>query len=191
MSPPHDLKTFEEAQKQHEHATQSGIHAPRWIPIAISLLALLAAATGLLANLRVTQSSATKSDAIILTTRAADSYSEYEARSVKEHIYAAALEATTDAKHAARLRTIAEHENLEKAPLLVKARKLDEESRAATLQAEHILVSHEILEVATTLFEISIVLVSVTALLATRLLPIAAAIATGVGVAIALRGFFY
>jgi hypothetical protein len=191
MSPSHDLKTFEEAQKQHEHAAQSGIHAPRWIPIAISLLALLAAATGLLANLRVTQSSATKSDAIILTTRAADTYSEYEARSVKEHIYAAALDATTDPKHAAHLRTIAEHENQAKAPLLVKARKLDEESRTATLRAEHILVSHEILEVATTLFEISIVLVSVTALLATRLLPIAAAAATAVGLAIALRGFFY
>ena len=58
-------------------------------------------------------------------------------------------------------------------------------------RAEHLLASHEILEVATTLFEIAIVLVSVSALVGTRLLPIVAGVLTASGLLIALRGFFY
>jgi hypothetical protein len=176
---------------QHEVAEHGGKHTPRWIPIAAAVLALLAASTGLVANLRVTQSSAAKSDAIIFITRAADKYNEYDSRSVRQHIYEAVLEGVTDSKHAAHLRDIAEHEKLEKAPLLKEARMLDERSREETARAEHILTSHEILEVATTLFEISIVLVSVTALVGSRLLPIAATIATAAGLVIALRGLLY
>jgi small-conductance mechanosensitive channel len=187
----HAKDAFESAHARHEFAERGGLHAPRWVPIAAAVLALLAASTGLVANLRVTQSSAAKSDAIIFITRAADAYNEFGSRSVRQHIYEAALEGTTDPRRAAHLRSIAEHEKQEKAPLLQKARTLDERSRAATDHAEHILTSHEILSVATTLFEIAIVLVSVTALVGSRLLPIAAAIATAAGLAIALRGLLY
>jgi hypothetical protein len=175
----------------HEIAGHGEFHTPRWIPIAAAVLALLAASTGLVANLRVTQSSAAKSDAIIFITRAADTYGEYNSRSVRQHIYEAAAAGTTDAKRAAHLLSIAEHEAQAKVPLLPEARKLDTQSREATTRAEHILISHEILEVATTLFEVAIVLVSVTALVGSRLLPIAAAVGTAVGIAIALRGLLY
>ena len=172
-------------------AGHGGIHPPRWIPIAAAVLALLAASTGLVANLRVTQSSATKSDGIIFTMRAADAYNEYDNRSVREHIYEAALQTTTNHAMDAKLKATAEHEAQAKKPLLDKARELDKKAQAATERAEPILASHEILEVATTLFEISIVLVSVTALVGSRLLPISAAIATAAGIAIAIRGLTY
>jgi hypothetical protein len=184
-------KAIDEAHERHELAEGAGHSVPRWIPVAAAVLALLAASTGLLANLRVTQSSATKSDAIILMERAADTYSEYNSRSIREHIYEAALEGTSDAKHAARLRSVADHERTAKAPLLKEARTLDTQSREATERAEHILVSHEILEIATTMFEIAIVLTSVTALVGTRLLPMSAAFATLLGVIIGLRGLLY
>lgn len=187
----HAKDAFESAHARHEYAQHGGLHAPRWVPIAAAVLALLAASTGLVANLRVTQSSAAKSDAIIFITRAADTYNEFDSRSVREHIYEAALEGTTDPRRAARLRSIAEHERQEKGPLLARARTLDRTSREATARAEHILASHEILSVATTLFEIAIVLVSVTALVGSRLLPIAAAIATAAGLAIGIRGLLY
>lgn len=184
-------KAFEGARERHSAAEHGGLHAPRWIPIAAAVLALLAASTGLVANLRVTQSNATKSDAIIFMTRAADAYNEYDSRSIRQHIYEAALEGTSDPRKIARMRKVAALEKNEKAPLLPKARGLDAQSREATARAEHILTSHEILEVATTLFEIGIVLVSVTALVGSRLLPVAAAVATIVGIAIAIRGLVY
>ncbi len=144
-----------------------------------------------MAGLRATQANATKSDAILFTARAVDTYSEYDARSVRQHIYEAALEQNLDPKRVARLRTVAEHEKHEKAPLLPKARAFDAESSKAIARAEHILVSHEILAVSTTLFEIAIVLVSITALVGSRILPISAAIATALGFLIALRGLLY
>ena len=176
------------------HAAEGGhgdIHAPRWIAVAAALLALLAASVGLVANLRVTQSSAAKSDAIILTARASDVYTEYDTRSVKEHVYDAVGEIAPDSAHAARLKAVAAHENAAKAPLLARARDLEATSKASMHRAEHLLASHEILEVATTLFEIAIVLVSVSALGGTRLLPIVAGVLTASGLLIALRGFFY
>ncbi len=187
----HGVKHFQEAQHRGAMAEGGHVSAPRWIPIAAAFLALLAASTGLLAGLRATQANATKSDAILLTARAVDIYSEYDTRSVRQHIYEAALEGAVDAAHAKRLRGVAQHEREAKAPLLPKARKLDKESNAAIERAEHILVSHEILAVATTLFEIAIVLVSITALVGSRILPISAVIATTLGLIIALRGALY
>ena len=190
MEGPHAAKSFEEAHHRHE---LSGDHpnAQRWIPICAAVLALLAASSGLLAGLRATQANAVKSDAIIYTERAVDTYNEYDGRAVRQHIYEAAIVGTGDPKRIARLRAVADHEKAEKAPLLEKARKLDEESRAATERAEHILKSHEILAVAATLFDVAIVLVSVSALVGSRLLPTMAAITTIVGLVIGLRGAFY
>ncbi|MGH7727561.1 MAG: DUF4337 family protein [Vulcanimicrobiaceae bacterium] len=163
----------------------------RWLPIAAAVLALLAASSGFAANLRVAQSQATRSTAIILATRAADAYGEYDERSVKQHVYEAALVGTADPKRAGLLRSVAQHEATAKAPLLRAARSLDQQSRAEDVRAGRLLESHEILAVSATLFEIAIVLVSAAALVKSRLLPISAAIATVVALAIATWGFFF
>jgi hypothetical protein len=188
---PDAVKAFERAHEHHESAAGRGLHAPRWIPIAAAALALFAASTGLLASLRVTQSNATKSDAIIDITRAADTYNEFDSRSIRQHIYEAALVSTDDPKRAARMRKVVAHEQQAKRPLLATAREWDARSRAATARAERFLTAHEILEVATTFFEIAIVLVSVTALVGSRLLPAAASVVTLAGLGVAIRGLFY
>jgi hypothetical protein len=158
--------------------------------MATALLALLAAVTGLLGNLRVTQANMAKSDAIIATTNAADAYNEYESRSIKEHIYEAAVAAGTT-RDPKPLQQIAQHEASGKAVLLAKARALEKTAARFTERSEHILTSHEILEVGTTLFEIAIVLISVAALVGSRLLPITAAIAGAAGAVVGLYGFAY
>ena len=163
---------------------------PRWIPVAAAVLALAAAVSGLLGNLRVTQSNSVKSDAIITATRAADTYNEYESRNIREKIYEAAV-ASGNARNPAPLQAIAEHERSFKAPLLAKAQALDEEARRAVERAEHLLTAHEILEIGTTLFEIAIVLVSIAALAGTRLLPLVAAIASGLGLVATAAGLAY
>lgn len=164
--------------------------APRWIPMATALLALLAAVTGLLGNLRVTQSNLAKSNAIIATTHAADTYNEYESRSIKEHIYEAAL-ATGTAHDPKALAAIAKHEASGKGALLAKAHDFEAAAAFDSERSEHILTSHEILEVSTTLFEIAIVLISVSALVGSRLLPITAAVAGAIGAVVGVIGFTY
>jgi hypothetical protein len=164
--------------------------APRWIPMATALLALLAAVSGLLGNLRVTQANMAKSDAIIATTHAADTYNEYESRSIKEHIYEAAVAAGTT-RDPKPLQLIAQHEASGKGPLLSKARAFEDAAQRFTERSGHILASHEILEVATTLFEIAIVLISVAALVGSRLLPITAGLAGLAGALVGVYGFAY
>ena len=164
--------------------------APRWIPIATALLALLAAVTGLLGNLRVTQANFAKSNAIIATTHAADTYNEYESRSIKGHIYEAAIASGT-ARDPRALERIAEHESAGKPALLKKAKAFEVEAQQFSERSEHILTSHEILEVSTTLFEIAIVLISVAALVGSRLLPLTAGVAGVVGAVVGAIGFTY
>lgn len=180
-------KAFEEARERTEHGW---LHGSRWIPIAAATLALLAAVTALLGNLRVTQSTMAKSDAIIAMTRAADTYNEYEASSIKQHIYEAVV-AGGAAREPDKLRSVAKHEAAKKPPLLTKARAFEAEALRNTERSEHLLFSHEILAVATTLFEISIVLVSITALVGSRLLPIVAAVASAIGLSVAIFGLAY
>jgi Domain of unknown function (DUF4337) len=171
-------------------ATGEHGHTAAWIPICAAVLALLAASTGLLAGLRATQANAVKGDAIIYTERAVDTYNEYDGRAVRQHIYEAQIISTTDPKQIAKLHAVADHEKAEKAPLLKKAKDLDEQSRLATEHAERILKSHEILAVGSTLFDVAIVLVSVTALVGGRLLPTIAVITSALGLVISLRGAF-
>lgn len=176
-------KAFEEAHKRGEHGP-----APRWIPIAAATLALLAAVSGLLANVRVTQSLSAKSDSIIFFSKASDAYGEYEARSIKQHISEAVADLEPPAM-AKRSHAVAAHEKGGKKALLLKATTFEEESRSATERSERLLVSHEILEFATTLFEVAIVLISIAALVSSRMLPIIGFIASVVGVIAAVIGF--
>ena len=177
---------FREAHERHEHGTAGS--AP-WIPIAAAVLALLAAICGLTGGLRATQSNAVKGEAIILTTKAADTYNLYESRSIKQHIYEAAV-AAGNARDPGKLAVVADHERIEKTPLLAKAHRYEEQAEADERRSEQLLISHEILEIGTTLFEVAIVLVSVSALAAARFLPLAAALFAGAGAVVGLIGAF-
>jgi hypothetical protein len=176
---------FQEAQERHEAA---GEHGPRWIPLAAAVLAVLAAISGFVGNLRATASLSAKDDAIIATTRAADAYNEYESRSIKQHISEALLESGL-AVNAAKLRASADHEASGKDPLQRKAAGFERDAALDAARSEHMLVAHETLDVATTLFEVAIVLVSITALAGSKwLLPITAATAAGIGVIVLIIG---
>ena len=176
-------KAFEEAHERGEHGS-----APRWIPIAAATLALLAAVSGLLANFRVTQSSHAKADAIILFAKASDAYGEYEARSIKQHISEAVADLEPGGR-ASAARAVAAHEKSGKSALLEKAKTFEADSQHATERSEQLLVSHEILEFATTLFEVAIVLISIAALVGSRLLPTIGFAASGIGIVVAIVGF--
>ncbi|MBV8748443.1 MAG: DUF4337 family protein [Candidatus Eremiobacteraeota bacterium] len=165
---------FEAAHEQHAH------DRPRWIPIAAAALAVLAAVSGFFANLRSTQALGAKSDEIVATTHAADTYNEYEASRIKFYVYSAALDAGT-ARTEDKLRATAEHESGKGPALLAKARAYQDEEARDNALAERLLVAHEIIEVGSTLFEVAIVLISITALVGSRLLPISAGVAAALG----------
>jgi hypothetical protein len=177
-------KVVEEAHERHHAA---GEHGPRWVPLAAAILGVLAALTTFFSNLRSTGALIAKNDAIVATARAADTYSEYESGRIKYYIYQVAVD-TTRGGDVAKLRGVADHESQKGPPLLARARAFDEQAARDNEHSERLLVSHEIIEVATTLFEVSIVLISITALVGSRLLPAVAGTASAVGVIVFLIG---
>lgn len=179
---------FQEAHERHEAAGERG---PRWVPLAAAILAVLAALSGFVSNVRSTAALVDKNDAIIATTRASDTYAQYQAGRIKFYVYQAAIDAGT-ARDPAKLAAIAAGEKRKGPPLLKKAEAYVSEAEHLNVQSERLLRSHEIIEIATTLFEVSIVLVSITALVGSRLLlPLVAGIASALAVVIFAVGVFH
>ncbi len=177
----------EQFHEAHERHAAAGEHGPRWVPLAAAILAVLAALSGFVSNLRSTGALVAKNDAIIATAHASDTYSQYQAGRIKYYVYQAALDGGA-ARDTAKLGATAAAEKRKGPPLLAKARDFENEAERDDARSERLLGAHEIIEVATTLFEVSIVLVSITALVGSRLLPVAAGIASALGVAIFVVG---
>jgi Domain of unknown function (DUF4337) len=175
-------KAFEDAHERHEH----GHEGPRWVPIAAATLAVLAAVAGYFGNLRSTQALVEKNDAIVATTHASDTWSQYQAGRVKYYIATTAIDqGVNPGGNIAHLRDVAKGETAKGPPLMAKAKGFEEEALRHNEHSEKLLQQHETIEVAATLFEVAIVLVSITALVGSRLLPISAGVAAVLG-----AGFF-
>lgn len=179
-------KVVEHGNALREH----GHEGPRWIPIAAASLAVLAAVSGFVSNVLSTKALFAKNEAIILTTNSSDKYSQYQAGRIKFYIYTAAIESGTS-RNVDKLQQTADRENKKTKPLLKEAGALVGEAKVQSERSEKLLTGHEIIEVATTLFEVSIVLVSITALLGSRILPIGAGIASGIGAIVFVIGLLF
>jgi hypothetical protein len=181
-------KTFTEAHERAEGGDRP--RAPRWVPVAAAILAVLAAITGLLSTQRSTIALTTKNEAILLTTKASDAYNEYESRSIKEHLYEALI-AAGGVRDPKKLHAVAEHERTAGIPVFIKAKNYEREATETNERSERALRSYEHLEVGVTFLEIAIVLVSISALVSTRLLTVVASVATVAGIVISAVGYFW
>ena len=179
MSTP--AKTFEEVRGPHERDHEG----PRWVPIAAAVLAVFAAISSYAGNVRSTTALIAKNDAIVAITHASDTYAEFQADRLKFYVAQTALDAGVGpGGDAVKLREAATREAGKAKPLLAKAKGFEDEAKRANARSERSLAQHETIEVATTLFEVSIVLVSITALVGSRLLPIVAGVASALGIVI-------
>ena len=179
------VKSFEEAHERHEH----GHEGPRWVPIAAATLAVLAAIAGYFGNLRSTQALVEKNDAIVATTKASDAWSQYQSERIKYYIAQTAIDAGTGpGANVATLKQNAAEEKAKAPPAMKNARAFEEEAVRHNERSERLLKQHETIEVGTTLFEVAIVLVSITVLVGSRLLPFVSLGAAAVGMLFFLLG---
>ena len=178
-------KSFEEAHDRHEH----GHEGPRWVPIAAAVLAVLAAIAGYFGNLRSTQALIAKNDAIVATTHASDTYSQYQSGRIKFYLAQTALDqGVNPGGDRAKLAGTADKEGAKGPALLKKAKAFEDEAALQNERSARLLDQHETIEVAATLFEVAIVLVSITALVGSRLLPVTAGVAAVLGMGFFLVG---
>jgi hypothetical protein len=164
----------------------------RPVAVVTAIIAVLAALGTLFAHHRSIGALSMKNQAILTQARASDTYNAYEAKQIRYNIYQALLASDLIAKGDTRSRlvSLAENERISSAAVLEKARSLERQSAHDDERSEAILRSYEILQYATSAFEVSIILISISALAGTRiLLPFACGL-SGVGLVLFVAGLF-
>lgn len=158
----------------------------RLVSLAAAIIAVLAALGTLFAHHRSISALSAKNQAILTQARASDTYNAYEAKQIRYNIYRAILssELVRNGENRARLESVAASEQSSAPAVLQRAKALEAQSTRDDDRSESILKSYETLQFATTLFEISIVLVSISALARSRIyLPLGCSL-SGFGLAL-------
>lgn len=174
--------------KERAEQTASG---QRIIPISAAVIAVCAALATLFANHNSLGALSEKNEAILYQTRASDQYAYYESTRIKIHVAQALLASGLVTKSAA-VRSMQSGDAAEqrKADRIQRVARADELSAIEHQDAsERLMQAYERNEVAATLFEVCIVLVSVTALMRTRVLLYVAVAGSLVGLAFLLLAF--
>ncbi|MHB8196524.1 MAG: DUF4337 family protein [Vulcanimicrobiaceae bacterium] len=175
-------KTMHGVTERHEQTGNASV------AVIASTVAVLAAIGTLLSAHRSIHALSIKNQAVLSFVRASDRYAHYQAKRVKVHIYAA-FAATSPGRQAARFTLIADKERQSATPILAQAKALDAKASREERASERLLSSFETIGVGTTLLEISIVLVSISALGAQRVLMWSGCVLAAVGVAFLILGF--
>jgi len=175
---------MQETVERHE-----GTRQPRWLAALAAALAVLAAVGTFLGSVRSTHALFAKSDATAAILKASDAWNEYEARSIKQHIAITAEEAAGP-RAVARFKAEAAHERNESVPAHERARQYQHQADEFDAESRRYFKAHEVIEVATALFEIGIVLISLTALLQSNFLRGGAITAGVLGVVTLTVGLF-
>lgn len=176
-----EYKEVAEAAELHERHGGS-----RFIPLAAAIVAVLAALATLMSHQRSSQALQAKNNAILAFTHASDSYNYYEAKGIKEETYRAAL--IVSGKKNPALQSVVDHEHETKAPVLEKARDFERQGGEYDERSERFVHSYETLEIGATFLEVAIVLLSISTIAGTVILPIIAGAATLTGLGFALSG---
>lgn len=139
-----------------------------------AIIAVLAALGTLLAHHASIIALSAANQAVLAQARATSGYTAYEANQVRINVYQALLAAGIAREEGARahLQSIAEREQSSSPPLLAKAQDLEDQVTRDEARSNVILRAYETLQLATTLFEVAIILVSLSAFGARAFLPI-------------------
>lgn len=143
----------------------------RLVSLAAAIIAVLAALGTLFSHHRSISALSVKNAAILTQARATDTYNAYEAKQIRYNIYRAVLatDLVHDEKTRKRLQNVADDERASSPAVLKKAESLDAQAADYDDRSELIMRSYETLQFATTLFDISIVLVALATLAGARI----------------------
>jgi hypothetical protein len=179
---------LDEAMERHDQVAQGGI----LVPVAAAVIAVFAALATLFANHNSIAGLAEKNAAILYQIKSADQYNYYEASRIKTHVYQALLASglINAATAKSQMQSTVGREQMKAGKILKVAQDEDVEAKDHFENSETFMKAYEKFEVATTLFEVSIVLVSITALMRTRAMLVVALGATSVGLVFFALGWF-
>ncbi|HTU71270.1 MAG TPA: DUF4337 family protein [Candidatus Baltobacteraceae bacterium] len=150
----------------------------RFVPFFTAIVAVLAALGTLFAHHRSIQALSLRNDAVLATVKASDQYGYYQTKQLKVTLYQALN----------RPSGVAEEQRTSLA-IYAQAKALETQAEDEQKHSESYLTSFETLEIATTLFEISIAFASIAALTDSRMILYAGAALTAIGLVLGVVGY--
>jgi hypothetical protein len=186
-SPLEELEAREHAEHAEHAAHGGGGGLIAWVSMTIAVLAVLSAVVGSLETLASGQALAEKNEAVLAQSKASDSWNEYQANSLKKHIYGIA--ADQGGPKADKYRKTAADKAADEVKIQDEAKALERERDDHTKLAEKAEGRHHRLTVAATLLHMGIA-ISTIAIIASRKWPWLASLVLGAaGSAIALWAY--
>jgi hypothetical protein len=161
----------------------------KFIPVLTAIIAVFAALATLFSNHSSVTGLQARTQAGILTTKAADQYNFYESKRIKIEVNQAFIGSGLVSNPATRKRMqdrITSEDAQARDVVLKKAQSEEAGAETQLERAERSMRSYENFEVSATLFEVAIVIVSITALMRGAK-PL---IITGIGASVIGLGFF-
>jgi hypothetical protein len=160
--------------------------------VVIAIAAVLAALGTLLAHHRSISALTTKNQAILSQARASDAYGKYEAKQVRYQVAQTLIASgilNSEKGHRA-LTNLADKERESAGEILEKAQTLEAASERDDERSDEVLKSYEVLQLATTLFDVSVVLASIATLVRLRALLAIGGSLSIVGLILLFVGYF-
>jgi hypothetical protein len=185
---PHAVIEQTVEHKHHDHGHDKGEHR-----LEMTISAITAATLALLAAIAALLSGAAANDGMRHQSESIDTWSQYQAKSTKGHIYEAGrsvVETLGRLQGTAPERIKPELEQFEKQVKKYDAEKetIQKEARALKQQSEHAFAQHEHYALSIAAFQAGIVLASISILVRQRLLYIVSLVAGAVGLLFLLLG---
>jgi Domain of unknown function (DUF4337) len=180
-------KTLHESAEMQDAAERGR----RLVSLAAAIIAVLAALGTLYTHHQSILGLTAKNHAILLQGRASDTYNKYEAKRVRAQIVDGLLDAGMYRDQAARRRmeSLAAKERSDSGHDFDAAQDYETESKLYEDRSERMLRSYETLQVATTFFDVAIVLVSISAIVRTAILLAAGCGLSAFGIGLMILGF--
>lgn len=171
----------------HHALIESGNDKLRYVPVAAAILAVCAGLAGILAGRFGAHVLALRNEALMHEVTSSDAWNEYQAESLKAHLYEISAQ-TAPAAAAASLQSQARKYRSEQAPLMMQAHN-EEVARDGAIAASTVLESRKSnLEISLAFFEVAIVLTSIAAMIKRPGLFWLSAIVGAIGAFLGLRG---
>lgn len=185
-SPLEELEAHEHAEHA-EHAAHSGGKLVAWVSMTIAVLAVLSAIVGSLETVASGKALGEKNEAVLAQSKASDAWNEYEAKSLKKHIYGIA--ADQGGPKADKYRATQASNAADETKIQDEAKALEKERDEHMKASETTESVHHRLTVAATLLHMGIA-ISTIAIIAGRRWPWLASLVLGAaGSAIAIWAY--
>ena len=184
-------EALEHVEHSHELLSRSEVAVLRFVPLLAAILAIFAGLSSLYSARLGEAALGLKNEALLSEVKASDAWTEYQAESIKAHLYEAGAQAGAGVKTASGFRANAATYRREQIPLRTVARQQEAERDMALQRSAATEARKANFDIALALFEVSIVLTSIAAMIKRQPLFILAGVGGLIGLIFSLLGIFY